>query len=92
MKSILLVAMPLIACAPQTPPKIQAPGKCSITGLKAFIGKRSTVGLANDALKRANANTVRVIGPGEAVTMDYRADRLNIHIDDKGNIDHFNCG
>lgn len=89
---ILVMALPLMACAPQTPPSVGLPGKCSVAGLKRFIGKPSTVALANAALKRANATTARVIGPDQAVTMDYREDRLNMHIDGKNRVTRFTCG
>ena len=92
MTRILLVAMPLMACTPQTPPSVEFPGKCSTARLKEFVGKPSTVGLADESLKRANAVTARVIGPGQAVTMDYRIDRLNIYLDGKGNVTRFTCG
>lgn len=34
----------------------------------------------------------RVIGPDQRVTMDYRADRLNLYVDDKGWIQQVTCG
>ena len=92
MKLLALPALALVACAPQPPLSAAPSGKCSIVGLGKFIGKTSTVGLANEASKRAGASTARVIGPGQAVTMDYREDRLNIHIDANGRVDHFTCG
>ena len=36
--------------------------------------------------------TIRVFGPGDAVTMDYRADRLNVELDDGGNVVRIFCG
>ena len=35
---------------------------------------------------------IRAISPGDAVTMDFRADRLNIEIGADGRIQHFRCG
>lgn len=35
---------------------------------------------------------VRVIRPGDAVTMDYQADRINFMIDGTGTISAINCG
>lgn len=34
----------------------------------------------------------RIIRPGMAVTQDYRAERLNVHINDKGRIERIACG
>ena len=36
--------------------------------------------------------TIRVFGPGDAVTMDYRAGRLNVELDDGGNVVRIFCG
>ena len=35
--------------------------------------------------------TIRVINPGDAVTMDFRPDRLNIENGDDGRIEKFGC-
>ena len=53
--------------------------------------------VADDALvQRIKAATgskgVRVIKPGQAVTMDYREDRVNIDVDDKGRVTNVRCG
>ncbi|KFG86677.1 translation machinery-associated protein 20 [Metarhizium anisopliae] len=34
----------------------------------------------------------RVIGPGQAVTMDFKENRLNVHLDDKGTVSHVTHG
>ncbi len=36
--------------------------------------------------------TIRVFGPGDAVTMDYRADRLNMELGEGGNVVRIFCG
>jgi hypothetical protein len=36
--------------------------------------------------------TIRVFGPGDAVTMDYRADRLNVELGEGGNVVRIFCG
>ncbi len=92
MRSMALAALALVACAPQ-PPLANGQGKvCSVTRLGKLVGKVSTVALAEEAIKRAGASTARVIGPGQAVTMDYRQDRLNIHLDADGKVERFTCG
>lgn len=46
-----------------------------------------------EALKRASgARHVRVLRPGDAATMDYRIDRLNIRLDDNDRISALGCG
>ena len=40
----------------------------------------------------AAAGQVRTIRPGDAVTMDFRPDRLNLEIGEDGRITRFRCG
>ena len=92
MKLSALPALALVACAPLPPPSAAPTGKCSTVRLGKFIGKTMTVDIIHQAMKRAGVTDSRGIRPGQAVTMDYRADRLNIYTDAKGNISRFTCG
>jgi hypothetical protein len=92
MKQLAPLAFALVACAPQAPLSGVPAGKCSTARLGDFVGKPVTLGLADQALKRAGATVVRVIGPGQAVTMEYREERLNLHLDANSRVDHFTCG
>ena len=48
---------------------------------------------AGDGRRRARSKrTVRVIKPGDQVTMDFQAARLNIEVDAAGNISGVRCG
>ena len=60
---------------------------CGARALASLVGRPESV----LAVMTFPAPT-RIIHPGEAVTMDYSAERLNILIDDKGLIDRVNCG
>jgi len=42
--------------------------------------------------RRSGARRVRWIQPGDAVTMDYIPERLNVHLDERGIIQRFACG
>ncbi|MDO9381019.1 MAG: I78 family peptidase inhibitor [Nocardioidaceae bacterium] len=48
----------------------------------------------DDALARAESDgrPVRVLPPGTMMTMDWRPDRLNVHLDDAGALDHLAPG
>jgi hypothetical protein len=92
MKLLAFPALALVACAPQPPLSAGPSGKCSIVRLGKFIGKTLTVDIIHQAMKRAGVTNSRGISPGQAVTMDYREDRLNIYTDAKGNISRFTCG
>jgi hypothetical protein len=72
------------------PPADFAPS-CSADSAKGFIGKPGD-GNADRARVAADADAVRVIRPGQAVTMDYRAERLNLKLDAKGIVTAVTCG
>ena len=44
------------------------------------------------ARKDAGADRVRTLRPGQAVTMEYLAGRLNLYLDASGNIERIACG
>ena len=67
------------------------PLACSVSRAESFVGKPGDA-IAEDARIAAGAQTVRVIRPGQAVTMDYRADRLNLELDDSGILVRVRCG
>jgi hypothetical protein len=92
MKAILLLAG-LAACAPT--PAVDEPAKeaiCSVEGLNDAVGKPYSADLVERTRIRSGSKTVRVIRPGMAVTMDYRIDRLNIDLDEKGIVTRLHCG
>ena len=66
--------------------------RCDADGLGNLIGRAATRELGEEALRRSGARTLRWIRPGDVVTMDYRLDRLNIHLDARGRVARFACG
>jgi len=81
--------------APADPPAIvddALEGRCDDKAAAAYIGRAASEETANAARQAAGARGVRVIRPGMAVTMDYRAGRLNLHLDDEGRITRITCG
>jgi hypothetical protein len=44
------------------------------------------------ARKDAGAERVRALKPGQAVTMEYLAGRLNLYLDASGRIERIGCG
>ena len=56
------------------------------------IGRAATAEVVERARVDSHSNDVRVIEPGQAVTMDFRADRLNIDDNERGAISGLRCG
>jgi hypothetical protein len=80
------------ATDPAAPEPPTAPGQCSAEAAQSLIGQPGTSALAVEALRRTHLRTVRWIWPGQAVTMDYRADRLDISLDADGKVARLTCG
>lgn len=65
---------------------------CSVDGLQDLVGRPATAELGAEALRRSHSRTLRWIRPGDAVTMDYSPQRLNINLDAQGRVERFTCG
>jgi hypothetical protein len=91
------IALMTAACA-TVPPGEEAPeeiggsGDCSAEGLENLIGQPATSELGAEAMRRSGARALRWIRPGDAVTMDFREDRLNVNLDAENRVERFNCG
>ena len=72
---------------PSTTPADPAADTCNKAQYSAFVGKPAT----EAGVPPASA-TVRHIKPGDKVTMDFQATRLNIDIDAAGVITGMRCG
>ena len=87
-----------IGCAPAAPlgesEAIPATGggRCNAAPVQQLVGRPFTAQLGEEARNRSGAVRIRSIRPGDAVTMDYREDRLNIHLDAQGRIVRLACG
>lgn len=101
MKRLLLMPALLAAssaCTPM-PPKAKATtpypprlAQCQADPAQRFVGEVASEDIVEQARAATGANSVRVLKPGEAATMDFRDDRLNLHLDDHGAITRATCG
>ncbi|KLI99915.1 I78 family peptidase inhibitor [Luteimonas sp. FCS-9] len=65
---------------------------CDTEAVQGLIGQPGSEALYEKARQDAGARQHRAIGPGDAVTLDFREDRLNIDLDAEGRITGFRCG
>jgi hypothetical protein len=95
------VRIPLAAAAlmsagctapPQSTPPPPEHAACNVAAAQGLIGRRNSPALAQEAQRRTGAGAVRVLRPGQMVTMEYRADRLNIRVDTQGKVLAVSCG
>lgn len=83
---------PTIGSRPVGPGAASEIDSCGLGSIADLVGKAVTETTADDAGKRSGARAVRVIRPGMIVTMDFRPDRLNIDVDEKGIVTNLRCG
>jgi len=93
----MLAALALAGCATTAPPQPAPPtppaaGQCNVDGLGDLVGRPGDAALGADALRLSDASRLRWIRPGDMVTMDYSAQRLNVHLDAQGRVERFACG
>lgn len=80
----------MLACT--TVPAEPESGPCDASRLGDLVGQVPTQELGAEAMRRSGARALRWIRPGDAVTMDYRPDRLNVRLDSRHRVEGFSCG
>ncbi|MGM0537149.1 MAG: I78 family peptidase inhibitor [Pseudomonadota bacterium] len=74
------------------PPRIEAEDACGAERVQEYLGRQYSEALEASIRTESEAAAMRVIRPGEAVTLDFRADRLNVRLDDEDRISEIDCG
>lgn len=74
-----------------TEPVVEA-GRCNSQAAQFAVGQQASQALLEQARARSGSLMARILGPHDAVTMDYRSERLNLNADDSGKIIRANCG
>ena len=82
--------MPSSGMPAEPPPRVG--GTCNAEAARYAIGKAATEDVVDRARVDSGSALVRVIRPGMAVTMDFRADRLNLDVNDRNAIGSVRCG
>lgn len=88
---LLLAALPVLpACMPTAPamPPAMPPATCDEAALSAELTGRDAA-LIDPA---AFPGPVRIIRPGDMVTMDYNPNRINVRLDAQDRVASVTCG
>ncbi|WP_411833467.1 I78 family peptidase inhibitor [Pseudoxanthomonas mexicana] len=83
------------AAQPSTEPPLEAPpvlGSCDDSQAQWAIGKTLTEAEVVQVRTDAKAEATRILKPGQAVTMEYNANRINIEQDEQGVVTAVRCG
>ena len=94
--TLALLAL-LTGCSSVDSNKTPAPpanpnGGCNAELVQGMLGQTATAEQVEQARQHAGARSVRVLAPGDAVTLDYNSQRLNIDIDEAEVIERISCG
>jgi hypothetical protein len=92
-----LAALAMAGCAATTPPSDTPPmtgeaDQCGAQALQDYLGMMAAGPVEARIREVAGTKAVRVLGPNDAATMDYRPDRLNVRTDGDGRIVQIRCG
>lgn len=90
--AILSAVSLLAACTTTSEASRQPADLCGADKAKSSIGQSYTVEIGARLQDVSGAKSMRVIRPGQAVTMDYRPDRLNVELDETDRISRISCG
>ncbi|SHI18853.1 I78 family peptidase inhibitor [Pollutimonas bauzanensis] len=83
----------LAACAaPDTNAPAVAAGACNAEPAHVVFGRSITPALEQEALQATGAQTVRVLRPGQVITREYMAGRLNLQLNSDNVVVRANCG
>jgi hypothetical protein len=91
---LLLAALALAGCSYGPPPESTPPpeGQCNAAPAQGLVGRPSSEALAEEAMELSGARVWRWLRPGQIVTMEFRADRLNIRLDARDRVEGIACG
>lgn len=97
-------AAPEAALPPVTPPPMaveppprRMPGsgeaqRCDADAAREVVGREATADLVEEARSAAGADRVRVLEPGQMVTMEYHPSRLTLDVDERNIVVNVRCG
>lgn len=93
----LAAALPLAACSTVPPMNTGGPyppsaTQCDADRARWAIGREATADVVEEVRAATQSRDVRVIHPGQAVTMDYSPVRVNIHVNERNAITSITCG
>ncbi|MGQ4660830.1 I78 family peptidase inhibitor [Lysobacter sp. F6437] len=90
--SVLLLSMVACTAMPPVDAPPMANGPCVADAASWSIGRAATPEVVERARAESHSTDVRVIEPGQPVTMDFNPDRLNINVNERGAITGLKCG
>ncbi|MBU0891762.1 MAG: proteinase inhibitor I78 [Gammaproteobacteria bacterium] len=83
------------ASPPASSPSATAPAPaapCNAQPAQSAVGQNSTASVMESARVRSGAQMARILRPGQMITKEFNAQRLNLEVDANGRILAVRCG
>ncbi len=95
-----IAASVLVGCTTPAPPPAGSvspqagptTGACNAQGAQFAVGKTPGASVVEEARQRSGSYMARVLRPGQVVTMEFNAQRLNLDLNAAGVIIRVRCG
>lgn len=90
---LLALGLTLMACAPMPPqPSPPYTGQCDASKVGWAVGKQATADVVERVRVESGSQSARVLKPGQVVTMEFNAGRVNVYVDGANRIERVACG
>ena len=97
---ISVAAWLLVGCTTPAPPPVgtgtvptgPTTGACNAQDAQFAVGKTAGASVVEEARQRSGSLMARVLRPGQMVTMEFNAQRLNLDVDSASVIRRARCG
>jgi hypothetical protein len=97
---IVIVLFPMLAACASTAsllpaeagPTVKGDGRCDAVPVAWAVGQKADEQVMKKVWQQSGSGLIRPIAPGQAVTMDFREDRINVHLDADNTITRLDCG
>ena len=73
-------------------PTVKGDGRCDAAAVAWAVGQKAGEDVMKQVWKQSGAGLIRPIAPDQAVTLDFREDRINVHLDAGNTITRLDCG
>ena len=80
------------APAPAPAPSGRGGNECKAANAQFAVGQNADAALLEQARQRSGSRIARILRPGQMVTMEYSAERLNLDVDASGKVASVRCG
>ena len=81
----------VVSAPPSTLPALSA-APCDAAAAQFAVGRSADATLEQQVRERSGARVVRLLRPGQMVTKEFRADRINLELDTGNRVTAVRCG